>query len=159
MICHTAVLHREDRGALGQARRSRLTPPVRLIRLRSKPFGSKTPPIQRTMGIQVGRFHVSAHRRGDQFFKVTCDLKRRPRRFSIALAPRRDGKSRVTITPRKVATTAAINCYSNLTSVKDFGFNDASSRSRAGTRGSSADNSFDTESSTTSEMGNVARFC
>jgi hypothetical protein len=36
-----------------------------------------------------------------------------------------------------------------------LGFNDASSRSKAGTRGSSADNSFDTESSTTNAMGKV----
>src|ERR1700722_14639485 len=36
-----------------------------------------------------GRFHVSAHRRGDQFFKVAiCDLKDRPRPASQVLALR-----------------------------------------------------------------------
>ncbi len=56
---------------------------------------------------------------------------------------------------KEMAMTAAVESYANLTSVKDFGFNDASSRSRAGTRGSSAGNSFDTESSTTNAMGKV----
>jgi hypothetical protein len=78
--------------------------------------------------------------------------------MSLSLdSPRR--KSRVAITPKKMAMTAAVDCYANLTSVQDLGFNDASSRSRTGTRGSSADNSFDTESSTSKAMGNVARFC